>query len=117
MATTATPSLLPKAREIPRSIRSSPLAEPLPRPSWRGIARLVLVLAVSTRIQRVKHLKANAHMHVAAGRLQDVLRCGLTCACAEHAHEEHKHTQSGCCPHHGDRGPLTASRICPNQMP
>ncbi|HZO29449.1 MAG TPA: phosphonate ABC transporter, permease protein PhnE [Chloroflexota bacterium] len=50
MATTAPPSLLPalppKQREIPASIRSSPLAEPLPRPSWHTIFRAAIVLVV-----------------------------------------------------------------------
>jgi phosphonate transport system permease protein len=40
------PSLPPKAREIPASIRSSPLAEPLTRPSWRTLFRAAIVLAV-----------------------------------------------------------------------
>jgi phosphonate transport system permease protein len=40
------PALPHKSREIPRSIRDSPLAEPLPRPSWRGVARVVIALAV-----------------------------------------------------------------------
>ena len=50
MATTASPSLLPalppKARVIPASIRSSPLAEPLSRPSWRTLFRAAIVLVV-----------------------------------------------------------------------
>ena len=50
MATTASPSLLPslppKAREIPATIRSNPLAEPLPRPSWRAIFRVAIVVVV-----------------------------------------------------------------------
>ena len=50
MATTASPSLLPalppKARTIPAAIRSSPLAEPLPRPSWRTLFRAATVLGL-----------------------------------------------------------------------
>ena len=50
MATTASPSLLPalppKPREIPASIRSNPLAEPLPRPSWHTLFRAAIVLVV-----------------------------------------------------------------------
>ncbi len=50
MATTASPPLLPSAppkpREIPASIRTNPLAEPLTRPSWRTLAKAALVCAV-----------------------------------------------------------------------
>jgi phosphonate transport system permease protein len=50
LATTASPSLLPalppKSREIPASIQSNPLAEPLPWPSWRTLFRAAIALVV-----------------------------------------------------------------------
>jgi phosphonate transport system permease protein len=46
LATTASPSLPPSARQIPDQVRANPLAEPLPRPSWRTIAKTVVLIAV-----------------------------------------------------------------------
>ncbi len=50
MATTASPfplpTLPPKPRQISAAISRNPLAEPLPRPSWRTVLRAVLFVAV-----------------------------------------------------------------------